>query len=294
MSGTTVSKHFVHELVAGSPRVTARPLGLRAQPAWVWVTWAADATEPSAETTITFAAPDSPVPVKPDAGLERLRDIRGAQRSSQAVRRPAPAMPAANPVPQADRDAATLAAIRLRISEGLAGRGGLDRPEADGATTTAPPEPDGAERPDTVRQLAHELRSPLAAISALADAIATEQFGPLANARYGEYARDIQATAGHALSVVAAMLERAPAGAAIAQPTLRSNGTTMPPPPTVTFDAGAIVAAAVRTYAPLAERADMRLSAVNQLGAIAAVIGEAHVLHQVLANLITNAIQHTP
>jgi len=58
--------------------------------------------------------------------------------------------------------------------------------------------------------LAHELRTPLAAIAGLADALRVQALGPLPEA-YVEYGRLIRETALHAISVVSAMAATGPA-----------------------------------------------------------------------------------
>jgi signal transduction histidine kinase len=65
--------------------------------------------------------------------------------------------------------------------------------------------PEAARMPATAR-LAHELRTPLSAVIAYAEVLKDEHFGPLANARYREYARNIFDSARHALCVVDGML----------------------------------------------------------------------------------------
>ena len=57
--------------------------------------------------------------------------------------------------------------------------------------------------------LAHELRTPLAAIAGLADALGAKALGPLSDT-YAEYGRLIRETALHAITVVDAMAEAAP------------------------------------------------------------------------------------
>ena len=56
-----------------------------------------------------------------------------------------------------------------------------------------------------LRRLAHELRTPLAAIASRAELIRNEQFGPLGDAHYLTYAETIENSANLALQV----LERA-------------------------------------------------------------------------------------
>lgn len=76
---------------------------------------------------------------------------------------------------------------------------------------TSAPSPAGPS--PNLAALAHELRTPLAAIAGLADALQTQALGPLSGA-YAEYGRLIRETALHAIAVVEAMGAAAPAPAA--------------------------------------------------------------------------------
>lgn len=73
---------------------------------------------------------------------------------------------------------------------------------------TSAPSPAGPS--PNLTALAHELRTPLAAIAGLADALRTEALGPAPEV-YVEYGRLIHVTALHALSVIGAMAAATPA-----------------------------------------------------------------------------------
>ena len=73
--------------------------------------------------------------------------------------------------------------------------------------TSAPPT---AGPTPNLAALAHELRTPLAAIAGLADALRTQALGPLPD-DYVEYGRLIRETALHAISVIGAVAETTPA-----------------------------------------------------------------------------------
>lgn len=128
-------------------------------------------------------------------------------------------------------DAETLAAIASRIRETLAqpkspapasGAIATGAEPMKGALPTAAPQVSGlageasdehmavpqASR-DAMAKLAHELRTPLSAIAALAEVIRDERFGPDAGARYREYAGNIHDSACHALSLVTGLMEDA-------------------------------------------------------------------------------------
>jgi signal transduction histidine kinase len=72
---------------------------------------------------------------------------------------------------------------------------------------TSAPSPAGPS--PNLAALAHELRTPLAAIAGLADALDAQALGPLSEP-YVEYGRLIRQTALHAISVIDAMVAAAP------------------------------------------------------------------------------------
>lgn len=72
-------------------------------------------------------------------------------------------------------------------------------------TSASPP----AASPPDLAALAHELRTPLAAIAGLADALHTQALGPLSDT-YVEYGRLIRETALHAVAVISAMATPTP------------------------------------------------------------------------------------
>ncbi len=130
-------------------------------------------------------------------------------------------------------------------------------------------------------KLAHELRTPLAAITALSEVMKDERLGPIGNPRYRAYAADIHETARHALAVVAAMLE--PASAVHGK--LEFVYTEVDP--------AAVVASTVALLRPLADRAHVQL--VGQCEPRPPrLVADERSLRQVLINLVTNALKATP
>ena len=125
--------------------------------------------------------------------------------------------------------------------------------------------------------LAHELRTPLSAIVALAEVMKEERFGPMGNARYLAYANDIYESAGHALSVIGAMLEEG------------GNAT----PELAETDVDATVTRCLSALRELAEKASVRLLADLGPGRLHLAI-ERRSLMQILLNLISNALKATP
>jgi signal transduction histidine kinase len=127
-------------------------------------------------------------------------------------------------------------------------------------------------------RLAHELRTPLSAVIAYAEVLKDEHFGPLANARYRTYARDIYQSARHALGVVDAML----GGDARQTGDRELTFTDLEP---------AVVAeGCVALARPLAEGAGLELEA-NYATGLPRLIADEVSLRQMLLNLLTNAVK---
>lgn len=172
-------------------------------------------------------------------------------------------------------DAQTMSVIGQRIRAGLAEReranAALAAPIAAGTDWTSA----------DLARLAHELRTPLAAIVALAEVMRDERLGAMGNARYLGYAGDIMASAQHALEVLSAALEIGPRA---------GGGEDLPRAP---HDVNAIVAACASQLRPLAEREGVRLTAMlaAQMPTIAT---NERALRQIMINLFSNALRHTP
>ncbi len=145
-----------------------------------------------------------------------------------------------------------------------------------------PASPDGAadRRPDLPR-LAHELRTPLAAIAALSEIMRDERLGPLADARYRGYASDIHESAKHAMSVVGGFLDPA------------AGQGPMMPVDFVELDAGELAAGVVSALTPLAGQHGVHLTA-DITSDLPRLIADRRCLRQILNNLIANALKFTP
>jgi signal transduction histidine kinase len=130
----------------------------------------------------------------------------------------------------------------------------------------------------SLARLAHEVRTPLSAAIAYAEVLKEEHFGPLADARYREYARHIYDSARHALCVVDGMLTRDAAGSGLPELAFRD------------LDAASVIDNCLALARPLAERAGLDLVA-HPVQAKPRVIADEVSLKQMLLNLITNAIK---
>ncbi len=128
-------------------------------------------------------------------------------------------------------------------------------------------------------RLAHELRTPLNAAAAYAELLKDERFGPIANPRYRDYARNIHDSVRHMLGVVDSMLGVNPEGRAGVPEMAFSD-----------LDVAAVVDSCLAVARPLAEMADVKLSA--EIGSrLPRLIADEVSLKQILLNLLTNAIK---
>jgi two-component system cell cycle sensor histidine kinase PleC len=84
-----------------------------------------------------------------------------------------------------------------------------DRKEAELALVAAKEEAELASRSKTefLANMSHELRTPLNAIIGFSQVMAEEVLGPLGNARYSGYARDIASSAQHLLGIISDILD---------------------------------------------------------------------------------------
>ena len=126
--------------------------------------------------------------------------------------------------------------------------------------------------------LAHELRTPLSAVIAYAEILKDEHFGPLANARYKGYARDIYDSARHALSVVDSLLRGDP------------SRSVVPPLAFAELEPVRVVESCLTVARPLAERAGLVLGA-QYAPHLPRIVADELSLKQMLLNLLANAIK---
>jgi anti-sigma regulatory factor (Ser/Thr protein kinase) len=185
-------------------------------------------------------------------------------------------------------DAETLREIARRIRQGSAGASNAnDAPDDLGEATAesaAPSRPraalgGGGDGFDWPEHLAHEIRTPLAAIVSLAEVITEERLGAWPNERYRGYIRDILDSARHGLDVVDGILRDVP----------DRQGTL---PLVVDMDLNAEVEAICTSLQPLAEKSSARLDAALVSG-LPRVIADRRNVRQMLLNLITNSIKHS-
>jgi len=204
-------------------------------------------------------------------------------------RPPSPAPPSqASPTPPTPplNDMETLREIARRIRQGSARiTAGVDAPanqDEAPAVVSAPVVAAPTSAPAAVDErhahLAHEIRTPLAAIVSLAEVITEERLGPWPNERYRSYVRDILASARHGLEVVDGILQDAPD-----QPGATRVFTEV--------DLNAEVETISNSLQPLAEKSGALLEAAL-VGGLPRVKADRRNVRQMLINLVSNSIKH--
>ncbi len=144
-----------------------------------------------------------------------------------------------------------------------------------------------AERADRTKSAflantSHELRTPLNAIIGFSEAIRSETFGPIDNARYLEYLKDIYDSGCHLLRIINDILDlsKIEAGKATLD---REERVHLAP----------TIEAAMRMVQTQAEAENIAVS-LDLDRPLPVVIGSARMLQQVFINLLANAVKFTP
>lgn len=127
-----------------------------------------------------------------------------------------------------------------------------------------------------LREIAHELRNPLNALSAIMEIMKDQHFGPLGNPRYHEYA----ALAHDATAKMIDLCDRL----------VRTPGPAAPARPVAI---GPLLADIATMYRPMAEARGLTLL-VDIADDLPDIHANPEVLSTVLSNLVTNAIKFTP
>ncbi|MBS0241616.1 MAG: HAMP domain-containing histidine kinase [Proteobacteria bacterium] len=143
--------------------------------------------------------------------------------------------------------------------------------------TTRPP---GRKRHSAeIRRLAHELRTPLAAIQSMADALHGGHLGKVGNERHLAYLASIRDTARHALAVMAGML-----GTGDPAPTHPADA------PAAT-DLATLAAEVVTSLASIADQRGAKLAFLQPPRGLL-VQAPATDIRQMLINLVSNGLSH--
>jgi signal transduction histidine kinase len=139
--------------------------------------------------------------------------------------------------------------------------------------------------PPDLAKLAHELRTPIGAIVALAEVMRDERFGALGNPRYKGYANDIHQSARHALAVLTAMLDAGPGPNGRADP--RGQMSFEP------LELNALARGCVSGLQPMAAQSGIQLrTALNPRPL--PLRADRRSIKQILLNLLANALKFTP
>ena len=144
---------------------------------------------------------------------------------------------------------------------------------------TGPSEDRIGSRPGLDR-LAHEIRTPLAAIQSMAEALAGGHLGRMESERHRAYVASMAETARHALAVMEAML---PAG---------GSAAAREPAFPVSVDLAALSRVVVAEMAVLAARRGVRLAVGPGRGCPVHAVARATDVRQMLINLVSNGIAH--
>lgn len=180
-------------------------------------------------------------------------------------------------------DAETLRKIAKRIRDKPEAIVPAQWPSDDAKPPPARPAPAPEEQadgePGALAKLAHELRTPLAAIIALAEIMTEQHLGALPNERYRGYMRDIRDSARHALGLVDGLFARGDLEADHDELFFSQA------------DLNEVARACVSALQPLADKAGVTLaSALSE--AMPRVVADVRCLKQILLNLISNSIKY--
>jgi signal transduction histidine kinase len=132
---------------------------------------------------------------------------------------------------------------------------------------------------DALANLAHELRTPLAAVIALAEIMTEEHLGPLPNERYRGYLRDIRDSARHGLALVDGLLQRDGA----AEGEIEAICSEV--------DLNETALSCLATMQPLASKAEITLSTSLDEN-LPRVVADARCVKQILLNLLSNSVKY--
>ncbi len=137
-----------------------------------------------------------------------------------------------------------------------------------------------AAKSDFLARMSHELRTPLNAINGYAEMMAEEIVGPLGDARYREYARNILASGHHLLDLINDLLDLS---------RIESGRYQLALEP---FDVAAELTTLVETFFAQARRVPIALRAEVE-DALPPLMADRRAFRQVAINLLSNALKFT-
>jgi PAS domain S-box-containing protein len=152
--------------------------------------------------------------------------------------------------------------------------------EADLIDAKRAAEDSNANKTDFLAKISHEIRTPLNAVIGFSQVMMNEDFGPIGNDRYKQYARDINASGAHIVSLVNDLLDLSK----VASGRLDLNFASV--------DVNALVAACVGMIQPQANAG--RVIVRSQLASrMPPVVADERSVRQILINLLSNAAKFT-
>ena len=159
----------------------------------------------------------------------------------------------------------------------------LSRTNSKLADTAVRAEAASRAKSEFLANMSHELRTPLNAILGFSEVMRDEVFGPLPNARYKEYANDINTSAAHLVKVITDILDLSKAEA---------GAINLDIAPASVAEA---VEMAVRLVEQRAQEGQVAIDiAVDPTLVTQAIETDEGKLTQILLNLLSNAVKFTP
>lgn len=128
--------------------------------------------------------------------------------------------------------------------------------------------------------MSHELRTPLNAINGFSEIMAGELFGPLGDARYGDYVKDILNSGQHLLSLINDILDMSK---------IEAGKMQLQPEP---IEPEEIIEQCVRIMRARAEEKSIQL--LVECEEMPRIEADPRAVKQVLLNLMSNAVKFTP
>ncbi len=130
-----------------------------------------------------------------------------------------------------------------------------------------------------IANMNHELRTPLNAVIGFSQMISGQVLGPIGNARYGEYARDIETSGAHLLALIDDIID------------FSAIDSGHRPLESAAIDVAACIGDALKIVRPIAEA--RRIDFAVEL-ATGSIVGDARAVRQILVNVMSNAIKFSP
>jgi len=129
--------------------------------------------------------------------------------------------------------------------------------------------------------MSHELRTPLNSIIGFSNIWANESFGPVGNAKYLEYAKDIHNASTHLLAIISDILDISK---------IEAGETGLDPEE---LDLSAVIQVCREMLEPMALSKQVNIKFSSSPG-VADIYADRRALKQILINILSNAIKFTP